>query len=208
MCEPFDMVAKLKWVEIVIEYVLFSKSWGFLGMWIAQVITCLKHEWLYDLFFPKSSCSIFIHIYHIFIHVFHCRVFSGHCQLRHWMHWGRPGRARCSPWLPWCRQCFTASCPMAVGIVVFPKVMAQNGWGLALTLIASWMISDMRTEHWNLQPLMAVADCCRIVWGKLGKHVACPVIDIYRPLLKSPLICQFVGKVQAILCKPCNAWEP
>ena len=91
---------------------------------------------------------------------------KGHCQLRHWMHWCRQGK-----FLHDC-HCASNSCPIAVGIVVFPKVMALNGWGLALTLIASWMITDAS----KIETLpVAVADCCSM-WGKLGKHVACSFI--------------------------------
>lgn len=93
--------------------------------------------------------------------------------------------------------------PAAVGIVVFPKVMAQNGWGLALMLIASWMISDVDRKLRNLT-INIINGCCRLLQhvGKIGETCC---MSMYRPLLKSPLICQFVGKVQAILCKPCNA---
>ena len=81
--------------------------------------------------FHKNSCSM---LFHVYPWVFHCRferplptssldalVQAGHGSLQD---------CRGGP----------SSCP-AVGIVVFPKVMALNGWGLALVLIVSWMMS-------------------------------------------------------------------
>lgn len=86
---------------------------------------------------------------------------KGHCQLRHWMHWCRQGK-----FLHDC-HCASNSCPIAVGIVVFPKVMALNGWGLALTLIASWMITDADRKLKPYRWLLQIVAACGENWGNM-----------------------------------------
>ena len=140
-------------------------------MWIAQVITCLKHEWLYDLCFPKSSCSMLFHIYHIYSpcvslpcffrplptssldalgqagrDVLHdCHGIVPHCQLHHCRRHRRLPEGHGTEWLG---PCFDAH-----------RILDDNRCGPKIETLL----------------LMAVADCCSM-WGKLGKHVACPFI--------------------------------